>query len=322
MSNTIPCPICGPVFEGEAQMQPTSRDGYAYACNVCGDYELSRHAQVTYFDNRTAQVEPIQAALISHRIRQNHDAGQHSFLTLEAVENILQDELPTPPQQATNLIAFVGDIERRTGRPARLKTSLPSIIGAASFGQAAIVGEELNSRNLLNFKRLPTSTSDSARYYARLTFDGWKQYEEEKMGRSSGNYGFLAMQFEAPELERFVKDVLKPLVREKLDYDLRDLRDRQEAGIIDVVMRNRIRDSAFVIVDLTHDNRGAYWEAGYAEGLGKPVIYICEQAKFEKAQTHFDTNHNHTVMWETTGDNSKFQEKLVETIKATMNLLS
>ena len=38
-----------------------------------------------------------------------------------------------------------------------------------------------------------------------------------------------------------------------------------------------VRDAAFVISDLTHDNSGAYWEAGYAEGLGKPVIYICEE---------------------------------------------
>jgi len=35
-------------------------------------------------------------------------------------------------------------------------------------------------------------------------------------------------------------------------------------------------------------NPGAYWEAGYAEGLGKPVIYTCEEAKFVEA-SHFDT---------------------------------
>ena len=52
-----------------------------------------------------------------------------------------------------------------------------------------------------------------------------------------------------------------------------------------------------MLVDLTHDNSGAYWEAGYAEGLGKPVIYICEQTKFDSAKTHFDTNHSTTIMW-------------------------
>ena len=46
-------------------------------------------------------------------------------------------------------------------------------------------------------------------------------------------------------------------------------------------MVTSIRDAKFVIVDLTHDNHGAYWEAGYAEGLGKPVIYVCKKDKFE-----------------------------------------
>jgi len=32
-------------------------------------------------------------------------------------------------------------------------------------------------------------------------------------------------------------------------------------------MRLEIRRSRFAVVDLTHGNRGAYWEAGFAEGL-------------------------------------------------------
>ncbi len=41
----------------------------------------------------------------------------------------------------------------------------------------------------------------------------------------------------------------------------------------------------------------AYWDAGYAEGLGKLVISICPQAKFDAAKTHFHTNPCTTVMW-------------------------
>ena len=31
-----------------------------------------------------------------------------------------------------------------------------------------------------------------------------------------------------------------------------------------------------------------YWEAGYAEGLEKPVIYTCEKNKFNSEKTPFD----------------------------------
>ena len=110
---------------------------------------------------------------------------------------------------------------------------------------------------------------------------------------------------------------MKPAVKENTGYDLVDMRDVPKAGIIDNIMRVRIRDAKFVIADLTHGNNGAYWEAGYAEGLGKPVIYICEKEKFESDDgTHFDTNHCTTVIWSKYRDNDKdFRQKLTATLR-------
>ena len=82
-------------------------------------------------------------------------------------------------------------------------------------------------------------------------------------------------------------------------------------------MRDQIRRSAFVIADLTHDNSGAYWEAGYAEGLNKPVVYICEKKKFNDSTTHFDTNHCTTVTWSRDDDDS-FRSELVATLRRSL----
>jgi nucleoside 2-deoxyribosyltransferase len=83
-------------------------------------------------------------------------------------------------------------------------------------------------------------------------------------------------------------------------FDLKRLDEGQPAGLIDDRLRVEIRQCRFLIADLTNENRGAYWEAGFAEGLGKPVIYTCRKDVFEdKAKgTHFDTNHHLTVTWE------------------------
>lgn len=62
-------------------------------------------------------------------------------------------------------------------------------------------------------------------------------------------------------------------------------------------MRVEIRSAKFLIADLTDENRGAYWEAGFAEGFGKKVYYTCEASKFEEAKTHFDTEHLFTIKW-------------------------
>ena len=120
-------------------------------------------------------------------------------------------------------------------------------------------------------------------------------------------------------LEKFAAEILKPTIKVSLNYDLLDVRDVSRAGIIDNIMRVQIRDCSFVLVDLTHDNSGAYWEAGFAEGLGKPVVYICERSKFEEFKTHFDTNHCTTVLW-SNDKVDKFKANLIATVRRSLDL--
>ena len=164
-----------------------------------------------------------------------------------------------------------------------------------------------------------SDVSDMEIIYVNLTLQGWKAYEDEKQGKFSGKYGFIALKFDDPILDPFVSSVIKPTIKDGIGYDLVDMRDVAQSGIIDNIMRNQIQDSAFVIVDLTHDNSGAYWEAGYAEGLGKPVIYICQKTKFDDAKTHFDTNHCTTVLWSVEEDNS-FRRQLIATLRRSLNM--
>ena len=152
-----------------------------------------------------------------------------------------------------------------------------------------------------------------------LTLEGWKQYEAEKRGQFEGNYGFVAMQFGDSNLDPLVNDIVKPTVEKEIGYNLIDMRDVARARIIDNIMRTQIRDAAFVIADLTHDNSGAYWEAGYAEGLGKPVIYICEKDKFDGQKTHFDTNHCTTIPWSRGGEGA-FCQELIATLRRSLDL--
>ena len=55
-----------------------------------------------------------------------------------------------------------------------------------------------------------------------------------------------------------------------------------------------------MVCDLSHGNRGAYWEAGFAEGIGRPVIYMCREDVFtttHEDRPHFDTNHQTIIKW-------------------------
>ena len=121
------------------------------------------------------------------------------------------------------------------------------------------------------------------------------------------------MQFGDEILDKFVDEIIKPEIKSRTGMHLERVDDNPEAGIIDNRMRRLIQDAAFVIADLTHGNNGAYWEAGYAEGLGKPVIYLCEESAFNERKLHFDVNHSMTVMW-SVEDPNKAVEQLAATI--------
>ncbi len=72
-----------------------------------------------------------------------------------------------------------------------------------------------------------------------------------------------------------------------------------------------------MIAELTLENRGVYWEAGFAEGLGRPVIYTCKESESKDLKTHFDTNHHLTVPW--AADNlAEAAKKMKATIRATL----
>lgn len=82
-------------------------------------------------------------------------------------------------------------------------------------------------------------------------------------------------------------------------------------------LRAELRRTRFLLADLTHRNAGAYWEAGFVEGLGKPVIYLCKESVFRENPTHFDTNHSQHILWDVERL-GKCSAELVATIRATL----
>jgi hypothetical protein len=105
----------------------------------------------------------------------------------------------------------------------------------------------------------------------------------------------MAMRFGDPDLDLAFDQCFEPAAADA-GFRLRRLDENAPAGLIENRLRVEILRSRFIVAELTNANAGAYWEAGYADGLGKPVIYTCRRDFFEGDGTHFDTNHHHTVI--------------------------
>lgn len=324
MSGQVTCPICRSAFEVPCYDVPVTGDRSGFSCGACGRFSISRSALVTWFRDTDGGLNALQRSALAHLVRTSTD--DNLTITTDWLGRFAEGaRLPSPAEQAANLIRLVGDCQVQTGEGYFLDgvTDAP-LVGSFNPDMFEVLRKELMEKGLLS--RLGPAKRPNTRGAGvlsgslfGLTLDGWERYEADRKGGFAGKYGFIAMKFGDVDLERFVADVVKPGVKAGIGYDLVDLRNVSRAGVIDNILRTQIRDSAFVLVDLTHDNAGAYWEAGYAEGLGKPVVYLCQRAKFDEAKTHFDTNHCTTVMWQV-DDGANFTQELVATLRRSLNL--
>jgi hypothetical protein len=328
MEKLYTCPVCLNADSLPAQiLEDYERFLYCVTCPVCGKYDLDPNAYVGCLSPQSkvgSELTPANRARMAHRLfMSSTDKPQKTRrLTSGFISQFIQDGCPgpTPAQQATNAIRFVGTLIDRTGtRIGSLPSEFFAIIGAPNPTFAGELLLELKARGLVDGHERRATNVAPGLLNVGLTLEGWRVFEEEAKGLTAGKYGFFALKFGDPSLDALAKDLIKPVVRHETGFDVVDMRDIAQAGVIDNIMRAQIRDAAFVIVDLTHDNSGAYWEAGYAEGLGKPVIYICEKQKFDKVQTHFDTNHCTTVVW-SEAEPEQFKQQLVATIRRSLNL--
>lgn len=238
---------------------------------------------------------------MSHRLRLKQQPGREPVLVFEngLPAFRLDDPLLTPAEQANRLILWIGDHQ-----PAPAEDAIVPISVISAWIGAAITPNDRDSalrwlllqkevKNLVEGQILRRLVNQGA---IQLNMAGWERYEALKHAHVKSRTAFMAMKFDS-EMDHVVKNCFKPAV-EAADFKLRLLTDGQPAGLVDDQLRVAIRTARFVIADLTHANNGAYWEAGFAEGLGRPVIYTCRKKEWDEGKTHFDTNHLHTIIWD------------------------
>ena len=151
-----------------------------------------------------------------------------------------------------------------------------------------------------------------------LLADGWKRVDELQQSDLNNKNVFVSMAFNK-ETEK---------TREAIKKGISDAGFSPE--FIDEIVHNHqivpemfklIRESRFLILEISDPNYGAYYEAGYALGKGKEVIICCSKNIFEKdfgeeskyRKPHFDIAQKQILIWDGYED---LQKKLSEWIKA------
>ena len=136
-----------------------------------------------------------------------------------------------------------------------------------------------------------------------LTPCGYARIDELQRYTGNGKNVLVAMSFNNTEK-------LREAIRKGIHssgYIAIFIDEVQHNELITPELLKHIKDSKFVVVDLTHQNNGAYFEEGYAMGLGKPVIQLCKQG----VKLHFDIAQKNTIMWAAEDDIPELLQKRI-----------
>ena len=311
------CPVCNLELKDIVD-HPNGRDATFFSCPKCGDFILSGTLIAT-LPHILEQFKEASAK-ISHALRTMQQSNKGAELYTNTIYEILKRPLPTPREQVDLFIRWLSENVEGPGEAIRVEANTHSaIIGAKSIEGFGLVIRHLYEVGLIT-GTLTEDRGSLVEAYITLSFEGWEYYENLRVGGQSYRKAFIAMKFGDSLLDKIVDEIFRPCVKQT-GFELIRLDDMPRAGLIDDRLRVEIQASDFIIADLTHDNLGAYWEAGYAEGLGKPVIYTCEKEKFQTEKTHFDTNHHLTIIWEKESPEDA-GESLKATIRATLPQLA
>jgi hypothetical protein len=299
------CPLCKENEDVKEQICANERN---YCCPFCGEFLINKVVYERILEDEEVRVK------ISYWIHKQKKTVYPLVLDRSIFNIIKTIEIPKPAEQADNLIIWLGNNQKKPGKRLSFKLNrLALIIGAYNGVGARYVSEELEKNGFIDF-RFDKNPEKTVSYL--LTFKGWERYDEIKRKGIYSYKAFMAMKFGETELNDFFENHLKAAIKQT-GFDLFKLDEDPKAGLIDDNLRVSIRNARFLLADLSHGNKGAYWEAGYAEGLGKQVIYLCKKEVFDNPETkpHFDTNHHLTILWE-----SNNPKQACNDIKATIRV--
>ena len=150
-------------------------------------------------------------------------------------------------------------------------------------------------------------------YRIMIAPKGWARIDELQKNKINNVNVFIAMKFGEDTLE--LRKTLKLALLE-MGYNPILIDEVQYNGQIVPEMLYQIRESRFVIAELSHHNNGAYYEAGYALGIGKEVIHICEEDAIG-SKLHFDVKQVNTITYKA-DDMKGLKERLIKRIQATI----
>jgi hypothetical protein len=286
----MPCPIWGTPAE---------------SINKTGDFDIwdspisgSTTAQVTQLTDHAKK-------LLTTWLCEQRRAGVEVPRVNEDILQLIKSRKQLPVyQRRTAALLFLGQNIQNLGE----RLTLGDERGAVTLRCIAET-ESTNAREVYELFKMLKDTgyvegalSTSGAMNVCPTAGGWNEIDSLNKPQSDSAQVFVAMWFDEATNDAYTLGIAPAL--SATGYKPIRIDKKEHINKIDDEIIAEIRRSRFLVADFTcepnHVRGGVYYEAGFAQGLGIPVIWTCKVTSI--GDLHFDTRQYAHIVWKTPED--------------------
>jgi hypothetical protein len=282
------CPICK--LDKQDVRVSDYGERLSLECARCGKFTITRTAASMAERKNLGQK---LTAWIRERTESGAEVPEINSNTLDEVELALPNYKVTEKQ-----LILLRAFEKQTRFPGQSLEVISRLdyplAWAGSEEEFIYLLRSLIERNLIHRTDGSNDLTDSSVYKFEITATGWTFLEEHDRSTAIGDQVFVAMSFHAdlkPAWEDGISLALKKAGYRPYRIDAEPHIDRIDTKII-----TEIKNSRFLVADVTLQRPGVYFEAGYAIGLGLPVFWCVRSDDLKNV--HFDTRQFYHIVWE------------------------
>ncbi len=277
MPSLTHCPICG--FHKFRQFPPDSRDVYFFECSRCGEFGISDRCLL--YEDVKKKIGEI-GYILSGLSRELYETGEKypTFYT-DNFENYAK-KYPVPDvdsieEKMQKLLQRLREKTEFFGQEIEfedIETAVPLAYAKNSDELMALLG--LMKKKDLADTKIINSADGKKEIKITLSENSWNIANSLIKSNKGSERGFVAIWFDdamnesiGAIAEAITECGFKPIC----------IRDEHFSEKIMDKALGEIRQSRFVIVDLTRERPSVFFEAGFAHGLGIETIYVYRDDK-------------------------------------------
>ena len=316
------CPLCR-LKDNKCKKAFSDRNGYmCFHCDTFGvDYAVSDNIMNLPPNEKMARLFDLMTEFLLHKTRRLDESADKKVWHFDF--DVSTEEQGTICQEYVNLATLLNNypttvMERADRAIYNLSLLFPQYGDVISLfpDQSRIIFEHNPNNADTNgtldiLQELGYLNAVSSGLY-KISAEGWKKIDQMRSKEFVKKQAFVAMKF--GEQTNKTREAIRTAIQQ-CGYTARIIDEKEHNNQIVPEIFYEIEQSIFLVVDLTIHCDGAYYEAGYAQGLGKQVIVCCRAKEFESTPPHFDIAQKSMVVWKDEADLiNRLQKRIVATV--------